>query len=49
MVLGLGCMVVLLDQVYGLLGANAHRRVKNRSYPRPARHVKPHPHMAYKG
>lgn len=28
MVVGLDCMVVLLDQVCGLLGANAHRRVK---------------------
>lgn len=33
----------------GLLGKNLVRRVAGRSQPRPARHVKPHPHMAYKG
>lgn len=33
----------------GLLGKNLVRRVPGRSQPRPARHVKPHPHRAYKG
>lgn len=49
MVLGLGCIFALLDQALDLIGANTHRRVPGRSRPRPARHVKPHPHMAYKG
>ncbi len=33
----------------GLLGKNLVHRVAGRSQPRPARHVKPHPHMACKG
>lgn len=49
MVMGLGCLVALLKKVFGLLGANSHRRVPDRSQPRPKRHVKPHPNMAYKG
>lgn len=49
MVMGLGCLVALLQKVFGLLGANSHRRVPDRSQPRPKRHVKPHPNMAYKG
>jgi len=35
MVLGLGCIVVLLEKAFGLLGANSHRRVPERSQPRP--------------
>ncbi len=38
-----------IDQATALLGKNLVRRVAGRSQPRPARHVKPHPHMAYKG
>jgi hypothetical protein len=48
-VLGLGCIVTLLEKAFGLLGANSHRRIPERSQPRPKRHVKPHPNMAYKG
>ena len=39
----------LRPHAVGLLGKNLVRRVATRSQPRPARHVKPHPHMAYKG
>lgn len=49
MVMGLGCLVALLEKAFELLGANSHRRVPDRSQPRPKRHVKPHPNMAYKG
>lgn len=49
MVLGLGCIVALLDKALDLLGGNTHRRIPGRSRPRHARHVKPHPHLAYKG
>jgi len=38
-----------IAQAIALLGKNLVRRVAGRSQPRPARHVKPHPHMAYKG
>ena len=48
-VLGLGCMVDLLDRAIEMLAANTHRRVKDRSHPRRRRRAKPHPHMAYKG
>ena len=49
MVMGLGCIVALLEKAFGLLGANSQRRVPGRTRPRPNHHVKPHPHMAYKG
>jgi Transposase DDE domain len=49
MVLGLGQLVALLEKAFGLLGANWHRRVPDRAQPRPKRHVKPHPNLAYKG
>jgi hypothetical protein len=49
MVMGWGCLSALLDKVMGLLAANSHRRVPDRSQPRPKRRVKPHPNMAYKG
>jgi hypothetical protein len=48
-VLGLGCLVKLLEQAFALLGANSYRRVPQRSQPRPKRHTKPHPTLAYKG
>jgi len=48
MVMGLGCIAALLENAFGLLGANSHLRVPDRSQPRPKHHVKPHPHMAYK-
>lgn len=49
MVLGWGCILSLLDKAIDLIGGNTHRRTPGRSRPRPARHVKPHPHLAYKG
>lgn len=49
MVMGLDCIAALLDKAFELLGANSHRRVPGRSQPRPKYHLKPHPHMAYKG
>lgn len=49
MVPRLGCVFALLHKALNLLGGNTHRRVKDRSRPCPARHVKPHPHLAYKG
>jgi hypothetical protein len=49
MVLGLGCLASLLDTAMQLLRANTQRRISGRSKPRPSRHVKPHPHLAYKG
>lgn len=48
-VLGLGCLLDLLDSAIEMLATNTHRRVKGRSQPRPRRKFKPHPHMAYKG
>lgn len=42
----------LLDSIanaIALLAKNLVCRVPGRSQPRPTRHVKPHPHMAYKG
>ena len=48
MVMGWGCLSVLLDKAIGLLAANSHGRVPDGSQPRPKRHVKPHPSMAYK-
>ena len=38
-----------IAQAIALLGKNLVRRVAGRSQPRPARHVEPHPHIAYKG
>lgn len=49
LVLGLGCLGALLKKAFGLLGANSHKRRPGRKSPRPNRHVKPHPSMAYKG
>ena len=48
-VLALGCLAKMLDKAIAMLAANTHRRVKDRSQPRPKRRAKPHPHMAYKG
>ncbi|CAN7514326.1 IS4 family transposase [Acidovorax sp. LjRoot66] len=39
----------LIADAIALLGKNLVRRVAGRSQPRPRRHVKPHPNMAYKG
>lgn len=49
LVLGAQCLVALLEKAFGLLGANSHKRRPGRKSPRPNRHVKPHPSMAYKG
>lgn len=49
LVMGFGCVVTLLEKAFGLLGANSQRRSDGRKQPRPKRHVKPHPSMAYKG
>ena len=49
LVMGLECLVVLLEKAFGLLGANSHQRRPGRKSARPYRHVKPHPNMAYKG
>jgi Transposase DDE domain len=49
MVLGLGRLATLLEKAIALLAANYHRHVPNRNQPRPLRHVKPHPSLAYKG
>ena len=49
LVLGLGCMMSLLEKAFELLGANSHRQVPDRKQPRPKNHVKPHPNLAYKG
>jgi len=49
MMLGLRCIFALLDKAIDLLGANRPRRVPGRSRPRPARPVKPHPDLAYRG
>lgn len=48
-VLGIGCLLDLLEQTIQMLAANTHRRVQGRAQPRPRRKFKPHPHMAYKG
>lgn len=39
----------LLENAFGLLGANSHKRRPGRKSARPNRHVKPPPSMAYKG
>jgi hypothetical protein len=47
-----GCLKGLQESnahAVGLLGKYLVRRVAGRSQPRPARHLKLHPHMAYKG
>lgn len=49
LVMGLKCLVVLLEKTLGLLGANSHKRRPGRKSTRPNRHVKPHPSVAYKG
>ena len=49
MVMGWGCLTAFLDKAMGLLSANSHRRVPDRSQPRPKKQVKPHPNIAYKG
>ena len=46
---GLQSLQERIAHAIGLLGKNLVRRVAGRSQPRPVRHVKPHPHMAYKG
>jgi hypothetical protein len=49
LVMGLDCLATLLEKAFGLLGANSHKRRPGRKSPRPNRHIKPHPNMAYKG
>jgi hypothetical protein len=49
MVLGVGCLLTLLQSAIDLLAATTHRRVQRQSCPRPKHHRKPHPSMAYKG
>ena len=49
LVIGLECLASLLEKAFGLLAANSHKRRPSRKSPRPHRHVKPHPNMAYKG
>ena len=49
LVMGLGCLVTLLEKAFGLLGANSHKRRPGRKSPRPSQHVKLHPNMVYKG
>ena len=46
---GLKGLLESIANAIALLGKNLVRRVPGRSHPRPTRHVKPHPHMAYKG
>lgn len=46
---GLKSLQESIADVIALPGKNLVRRVPDRSQPRPARLVKPHPHMAYKG
>ena len=47
--LAMECLADLIARAIALLGKNLVRRVAGRSQPRPNRHVKPHPYMAYKG
>lgn len=49
MVMGVGCLLALLEKAFGLLCANSLQRRPGRKSSRPNRHVKPHPNMAYKG
>ena len=46
---GLQGLQAWIANAIALLGKNLVRRVAARSQPRPVRHVKSHPHMAYKG
>ena len=43
-----GAELTLHASVHGAR-VSEHRRVPGRSQPRPKRHVKPHPNIAYKG
>ena len=49
MVLALQGASTFVQQAFKLLGVNSLRRVPGRRQPRPKYHVKPHPHLAYKG
>lgn len=44
-----GDVIQSVEHAVGLLGRVTQRFVPGRSRPRPAHHVKPHPHCAYKG
>ena len=46
---GPGCRSAWLGNAIGLLSDNSHRRVQDSSQPRPKRHAKTHPNIAYKG
>lgn len=49
MLVFVGDVAQLLEQVLALLARNTQRRRPGRSQPRPNRHVKPHPSTVYKG
>jgi len=49
LVMGLGCLVALLEKAFDLLGANSHKSRPGRKSARPSRHVKSHSNMADKG
>ena len=49
LILRVGDICATIAQAIQMLAANTQRFVENRSRPRPEYHVKPHPHLAYKG
>lgn len=49
LVLFVGDVRAAIAEAIDRLGATSQRFVAERSQPRPARHVKPHPSCAYKG
>ena len=49
LILRVGDICATIAQAIQMLATNTQRFVENRSRPRPKCHVKPHPHLAYKG
>ena len=47
--LTVGDVLALIDNALTLIARTLRRPAKPRSSPRPVRHLKPHPHLAYKG
>ncbi len=49
LVLFLGNVAAAIENSFAMLSATSQRFIPGRSQPRPTRHVKPHPSLAYKG
>ena len=49
LILRVGDICATIAQAIQMLATNTQRFIQNRAQPRPKYHVKPHPHLAYKG